>query len=88
MNHNHRKVLHSLFAHPIPSNLHLIEVETVLRELGAEVGHTGHGRFSATLGDQRVTLHGGNHGLSRDEVVQVRKALEAAGIEPARDYPI
>ncbi|WP_210529136.1 hypothetical protein [Rubellimicrobium arenae] len=87
MNHSHRKVLHSLFAHPIPSNLHLNDVENVLRDLGAEVGHTGHGRFSATLAGQHVTLHGGNHGLSKDEVAQVRKALEAAGVAPA-DYPV
>ncbi len=86
MNHSHRKVLHSLFAHPIPTNLHLHEVEAVLRELGAEVGHSGHGRFTATLNGQHVSLHGGNHSLSKDDVAQVRKALEAAGIAAA-DYP-
>jgi hypothetical protein len=86
MNHSRRKVLHSLFAHPIPSNLHLTEVEAVLRELGAEVGHSGHGRFTATLAGQHISLHGGNHGLSKEEVEQVRKALEAAGIAPA-DFP-
>jgi hypothetical protein len=86
MNHSHRKVLHSLFAHPIATNLHLNEVEAVLRELGAEVGHSGHGRFTATLSGQHISLHGGNHGLSKDEVAQVRKALEAAGIAPA-DFP-
>lgn len=86
MNHSHRKVLHSLFAHPIPTNLHLSEVEAVLRELGAEVGHSGHGRFTATLKGQHISLHGSNHSLSKDDVAQVRKALEAAGIAPA-DYP-
>ena len=86
MNHSHRKVLHSLFAHPMPTNLHLREVEGVLRELGAEIGHTGHGRFSAVLYGQRVTLHA-DQGLNRDEIAQLRKALEAAGIAPA-DYPV
>ena len=86
MNHSHRKVLHSLFAHPIPTNLHLAEVESVLRELGAEVGHSGHGRFTATLAGQHISLHGGNHGLSKEEVAQVRKALEAAGLASA-DIP-
>ncbi|MBP1806716.1 hypothetical protein [Rubellimicrobium aerolatum] len=87
MNHGHRKILHSLFAHPIPSNLHLADVERVLRDLGAEVGHSGHGRFTATLAGQHISLHGGNHGLSKDEVAQVRRALEAAGVAPA-DFPV
>ena len=87
MNHGHRKILHSLFAHPIPTNLHLRDVESVLRDLGAEISHSGHGRFTATLAGQRLSLHGGNHGLSRDEVAQVSKALEAAGIAPA-DFPV
>ena len=86
MNHSHRKILQSLFAHPIPTNLHLTEVEAVLRDLGAEVGHSGHGRFTATLAGQHTSLHGGHHGLSKEEVAQVRKALEAAGIAPA-DFP-
>lgn len=88
MNHAHRKILHSLFAHPMPTNLHLVDLEHVLRELGAEVGHTGQGRFIATLNGARITIHGGNHGLSRDEVAEVRKAIRAAGIEPERDYPL
>ena len=86
MNHSHRKVLQALFAHPIPTNLHLHEVEAVLRDLGAEVGHSGHGRFIATLKGQHVSLHGNGHSLSKDDVAQVRKALEAAGVAPA-DYP-
>ena len=45
MNHKHRKVLHSLFSHPLPGNIHLHEVEPVFRELGAELSHSGHGRL-------------------------------------------
>lgn len=82
MNHSHRKVLQRLFAHPVPGNVHLHEVEAVLRELGAEVGHSGHGRFAATLNGQHIALHGTDHELSRDEVVAVRRALEAAGVAP------
>ena len=87
MNNTNSKVLHSLFAHPNSTNIHLAEVEHVLRDLGAEVGHSGHGRFTATLAGQHINLHGGNHGLSKDEVTQIRKALEAAGVAPA-DYPV
>lgn len=87
MNHSHRRILHSLFAHPMPTNLHLHEVEHVLRELGAEVGHSGHGRFSAVLKGQHVTLHGGDRTLSKDEVATLRRALEGAGVAPA-DFPL
>ena len=88
MNHRHRKVLHSLFAHPIPSNIHLHEVESVFKELGAELSHTSHGRLSVALNGQNVTVHGSDHGLSKDEVSGLRRFIEGCGIDPARDYPI
>jgi hypothetical protein len=88
MNHRHRKILHSLFSHPLPSNIHLHDVETVFRELGAELGHTGHGRLSVSLKGQSASLHRSDHGLSKDEVSHVRRFIESCGIEPARDYPI
>ena len=88
MNHRHRKILHSLFSHPLPSNIHLHDVETVFRELGAELGHTGHGRLSVALKGQSASLHGSDHGLSKDEVSHVRKFIESCGIEPSRDFPI
>ena len=37
MNHQHRKVLHSLFAHPVSANIDYRQVVSVLRELGAEI---------------------------------------------------
>jgi len=88
MNHSHRKVLHSLFSHPLPSNIHLHDVESVFRELGADLGHTGHGRLSISLNGKSASFHGSNHGLSKDEVVNIRKFIEACGIDPAKDYPI
>jgi len=88
MNHSHRKVLHSLFSHPLPSNIHLHDVESVFRELGADLGHTGHGRLSISLNGKSASFHGSNHGLSKDEVVNIRKFIESCGIDPAKDYPI
>ena len=88
MNHKHRKVLHSLFSHPIPNNIHLHEVETVLKELGADLGHSGHGRLVANRNGQQATFHGADHGLSKDEVHNVKKFIESCGIEPARDFPL
>ena len=88
MNHRHRKILHSLFSHPLPSNSHLHDVEAVFRELGGEVGDTGSGRLRCSLKGQSASLRGSGHGLSKDEVSHVRKFIESCGIEPSRDFPI
>lgn len=88
MNHRHRKILHSLFSHPLPGNIHLHDVETVFREMGAELGHSGHGRLTVAFNGQSATLHGTDHGLSKDEVSNVRKFVELCGIDPVRDYPL
>ena len=88
MNHRHRKILHSLFSHPLPSNIHLHEVESVFKDLGAELSHTGHGRLSVHMNGQSATFHGADHGLSKDEVSSLRKFIETCGIDPQRDYPL
>lgn len=88
MNHKHRKILHSLFSHPLPSNIHLHEVESVLREMGAELSHTGHGRLSVSFNGKAAQFHGSDHGLSKDEVSNMRKFIESCGIDPARDFPL
>lgn len=88
MNHRHRKVLHSLFRHPIPSNVHLHEVESVFKELGAELSRTGHGRLAVSLNGKTATIHGADHGLSKDEVTNLRKFIEGCGVDPVRDYPL
>lgn len=87
MNHHHRKTLHALFSHPIPSNIDRRDVESVMRELGAEIDHSGHGRLQIKHGGHLATLHGSEHSLSKDEVVHVKKFVEAIGVDPARDYP-
>lgn len=88
MNHKHRKVLHSLFSHPLPGNIHLHEVEPVFKEMGAELSHSGHGRLMVNMNGHTATFHGSDHGLSKDEVHNMKKFIETCGIEPARDYPI
>lgn len=88
MNHRHRKVLHSLFSHPLPSNIHLHEVEAVFKDMGAELGHSGHGRLTVALNGKNATFHGSDHGLSKDEVSNLRHFVESCGIDPARDYPL
>jgi hypothetical protein len=88
MNHRHRKVLHALFAHPISANISFRDVETLFEELGGTVGHSGHGKLRVELNGHSANFPTAQHALPKDEVVQIKKFIEAAGIDPARDYPI
>lgn len=88
MNHRHRKTLHALFTHPTSSNIHFHDVEHALKDMGAELDHTGHGRISVKFKGQQATFHGGDHELSKDEVAHMRNFIVSCGIDPARDYPV
>ncbi|WP_323761031.1 hypothetical protein [Maricaulis sp.] len=88
MNHKHRKILHSLFAHPEPANLAPADVEHVLSDLGAELHERSGAKFSATLNGHTASFHHAQHSLPKDEVRAVRKFLETAGIDAGRDYPL
>ena len=88
MNHHHRKVLHGIFAHPLNHNLDPRAVEHVLEQIGAEVKHGGHGAVLVKLKEEHGSFHLGQHSVSGDEVMRLRKLITAAGIDPARDYPL
>jgi len=88
MNHKHRKVLHSIFAHPVSANIDFREVESVFRELGATLSHTGTGRLSVHLGNHTGSFHAAHHTVAKEDVAHMRKFLESCGIDPSRDYPI
>jgi hypothetical protein len=60
----------------------------VLEEIGAEVSHGGHGQLMVKLNGHTHGFHDTRHSLSKDEVASVRKFLESAGVDPARDYPL
>lgn len=86
MNHHHRKVLHSVFAHPITGNLSLKDLEGVFQELGAEVKSAHSGKLHVALNGHTANFSHPQHAMPREEVVQVRKFLETCGVNPA-DYP-
>ena len=88
MNHRHRKLLHALFAHPVSANLDPRHVLALFEDLGAEVSHGGHGQIKVALGGHAHAFHDSRHSLSKDEVVAMRRFLEQAGVDPARDYPL
>ena len=88
MNHTHRKLLHNLFSHQLPSNIRLHEVEHVFKEMGAELSHSCHCRLMVNMNGKTATFHGADHVLSKDEVRNMKKFIESCGVEPARDYPL
>lgn len=87
MNHRHRKILHSLFAHPISANVDYTSVVHVLESLGAEIENKAGNRIGVSLNGHSAAFTHVNHDLPKDEVVQIRKFLETCGINPA-DYPV
>lgn len=86
MNHRHRKVLQAIFAHPISANIDFKEVMHVFEELGAEVDNKSGNRVGVKLNGHSVAFVHAQHSIPKDEVVQIRKFLEACGVDPAA-YP-
>jgi hypothetical protein len=88
MNHKHRATLHSLFAHPMSSNIDPKIVKSMLEELGAEITYTRHNHLFVTLNGFTHGFHDIHHSLPKDEVAALRNFLTDAGIDPVRDYPL
>jgi hypothetical protein len=86
MNHRHRKVLASLFAHPISANIDFKDVMHVLGELGAEIENKSGNRVGVTLAGHTAAFTHAHHSLPKEEVIQIRKFLEQCGVDPAK-YP-
>ena len=88
MNHKHKMTLHALFAHPVSGNIEFREVRSVLEALGAEISHGGHGHLAVKLNGHEHNFQDAARSLSKDAVAAIRKFLEAAGVDPARDHPL
>ena len=87
MNHHQRKILHSVFAHPINANLEMKDISAVFNGLGAETETRTKNRVAVKLQGRETTLHLANHTLTRAEVTEVRKFLEACGVT-AEAFPV
>lgn len=87
MNHRHRKVLHQLFAHPISANIDFNDVQSVLRELGAELEDRSGARVAVTLKGHTVLFHHANHSVPKEEVQQIRRFLVDCGVAPEQ-FPV
>jgi hypothetical protein len=77
MSHHHRKTLQALFAHPLSANIDFRETVNLLRELGAEVDDKAGNRIGVKLRGHSVALTLAHHDMPKEEVIRVRKFLEA-----------
>lgn len=76
------KTLETLFAHPMPSNLHWIDVFTLIQRFGT-IEHHRHGNLHVDIAGHRLTLnHSNEKQLAKEQVAQLRKFLEGLGITP------
>ena len=87
MNHHHRKILHSLFDHPISANIAFRDVERLLEDLGATLEPRSGARIAVTLNGQTASFHKAHHSIPKDEVVTIRHFLQSCGIDPVK-YPV
>lgn len=88
MNHKHRKVLHALFAHPVSANISARAVDSIFKEMGADIEQRHGGRLGVRLNGHFAEFSHHDHSLSPDQVRQVKKFIEDAGIDPETDYPL
>ncbi len=88
MNHRHRKILHSLFAHPISGNISPVAVRNVFTDLGADVEERNHSKMAVKLNGHTANFPRAGHSFSTDDVIHARKFVEMCGIDPERDYPL
>jgi len=87
MNHRHRKILHTVFAHPINNNLAMRDVSSVLGELGGEINETSRGKIHVVLNGNAETFAHPGHSMPKEEVIKARKFIESCGIT-LEDYPL
>lgn len=87
MNHHHRTTLHALFAHPVSANIDFKKVMHVFEELGAELDHRSGNRVSVKLNNHSASFTNAKHSLPKEEVIQIKKFLEACGIT-TEHYPL
>jgi hypothetical protein len=76
------KTLETLFAHPVPANLHWSDVLTLIQRFGS-VEHHRHGNLHVDIAGHRLTLkHTNEKQLDREQATHLRTFLEGLGITP------
>jgi hypothetical protein len=83
LNSHHRETLAHIFQHPVGHNIEWHDVLSLLRAV-ATVEEAPHGHYLVTLGDETETIEPPKHkDIDAQQVVDLRRMLKNAGIEPA-----
>jgi hypothetical protein len=83
MSHHNKKVLESVFAHPISSNIDFKDMEHALISVGVSIEEKAANKISLSLDGRSIVIHRPHqHTLSKDEVATVRGFLIDCGITP------
>ena len=78
-----RRTLEAIFRHPVPRNLARSDALHLIERLGT-ARQEPNGRLLFTIGEQRHVFHQSHDKeLTAEEVAQLRKFLEGAGVTPA-----
>jgi hypothetical protein len=83
LNNKHRDTLQKIFAHPVSHNVEWRDAISLLGAVG-DVEERSGDKLAVTLGGETEVLHrpGSAKDLDEDTVVNVRRLLSSAGIEP------
>ena len=79
---HHRATVEKIFQHPVGHNIQWHDVLSLLEKVGT-VTESRKGRYAVTLGTETETLdEPRHHDLDEQQVVDLRRMLEGAGILP------
>lgn len=82
---HHRVTLEKIFGHPLNHSIEWHDVVSLLNSLGA-VEHERNGELKVTLAGQSEVLRAPHHGhedvLDEEQVIDLRRMLQAAGVTP------
>ncbi len=82
LNGHHRTTLERIFTHPVSHNIEWHDAVSLLGKVGTVV-QEANDRYTITVGTTTQTFDQPKHNdLSTDQVVDLRRMLEAAGITP------
>lgn len=84
MNKKHQKTLEAIFKKPIQSNVRWNDIESLFKNLGAEISEGNGSRVRIILNGVKAVFHRPHPTDETDEgaLVSVRKFLENAGVNP------
>jgi len=79
-----RKTLQSLFQHPVSGNIRWADIETLFKELGADISEAEGSRVCVRLFNDRRVFHRPHPLPDTDKgaVASIRKWLESNGVKP------